>query len=146
VMNNAVIAQIGAPRELYDAPGDVFVADFIGEANLIACEVIRVEDGVAEVRIGDQIRSFPARGLGPGAAQIAVRPSRLRLTTPDVDGVIPGVLAKSTYVGSRMEYLVETELGEIFVTNEAVDEVVAAGAKVGVALGERGPVLIPDPM
>jgi iron(III) transport system ATP-binding protein len=34
VMNNAVIAQDGTPRELYDAPANAFVADFIGEANI----------------------------------------------------------------------------------------------------------------
>ena len=35
VMNNAVIAQDGTPRELYDAPANAFVADFIGEANIV---------------------------------------------------------------------------------------------------------------
>ncbi len=43
VMRNAQIAQIGTPRELYDAPADAFVADFIGEANLIPCEILSVE-------------------------------------------------------------------------------------------------------
>src|SRR5690606_7048498 len=39
VMRNAAIAQVGTPRELYDAPADTFVADFIGEANLIDCTI-----------------------------------------------------------------------------------------------------------
>ena len=39
VMNNAVIAQDGTPRDLYDAPANAFVADFIGEANIFDCEV-----------------------------------------------------------------------------------------------------------
>ena len=39
VMNNAVIAQDGTPRELYDAPANAFVADFIGEANIFDCEI-----------------------------------------------------------------------------------------------------------
>ena len=52
VMNNAVIAQDGTPRELYDAPANAFVADFIGEANIFDCEVEAVEDGKATVRLG----------------------------------------------------------------------------------------------
>jgi iron(III) transport system ATP-binding protein len=35
VMNNAVIAQSGTPRDLYEEPADAFVADFIGEANIV---------------------------------------------------------------------------------------------------------------
>ena len=143
VMNNAGIAQIGTPRELYDAPSDAFVADFIGEANLIGCEVMRVVDGRAEVRIGPVTRSFDARGLGPGPARIAVRPSRINLTELGTEGAIPGVLVKATYVGSRMEYLVATDLGEIFVASEDVGDIFAAGAEVALVLAESGPVLIP---
>ena len=143
VMSNAVIAQIGTPRQLYDAPSDAFVADFIGEANLIGCEVTQVAGGRAEVRIGPVIRSFDARGLGPGPARIAVRPSRINLAKAGTDGAIPGVLVKVTYVGSRMEYLVATDLGELFVTSEDVGDIFAAGVDVGLVLAESGPVLIP---
>ena len=143
VMNNAGIAQIGTPRELYDAPSDAFVADFIGEANLIGCEVMQVSDGRAEVRIGPVTRSFDARGLGPGPARIAVRPSRINLAKPGTEGEIPGVLVKATYVGSRMEYLVATDLGELFVASEDVEDIFAAGAAVGLVLAQTGPVLIP---
>ena len=143
VMNNAVIAQIGTPRELYDAPSNAFVADFIGEANLIGCEVLQVTDGRAEVRIGPVTREFDARGLGPGAAQIAVRPSRINVAEPGAEGAIPGVLVKATYVGSRIEYLVSTALGELFVTSEEVKHTYNAGAEVGLVLAESGPVLIP---
>ncbi len=46
VMNNAVIAQTGTPRELHDLPQTRFVADFIGEANVLPCEL--VSDGSAD--------------------------------------------------------------------------------------------------
>jgi ABC-type Fe3+/spermidine/putrescine transport system ATPase subunit len=103
VMNNAVIAQVGTPRQLYDAPSDAFVADFIGEANLIDCEVTRAAEGRAEVRIGPLSRSFDARGLGPGPARIAVRPSRINLAGPGAEGAIPAVLspARMSCIPSR---------------------------------------------
>ena len=50
VMNNAVIAQEGNPHELYDAPADLFVADFIGDANLVDGEVTAADDNTASVR------------------------------------------------------------------------------------------------
>ena len=143
VMNNAVIAQIGTPRQLYDAPSDAFVADFIGEANLIDCEVTQVVGGQAQVRIGPVTREFDARGLGPGPARIAVRPSRIVLTDPGTDGAIPGVLVKATSVGNRVEYRVTTEQGELFVTSEDVVNIPDAGTAVSLMLVASGPVLIP---
>jgi len=142
VMNDAAIAQIGTPRELYDSPASAFVADFIGEANLLPCQVVSVADGRAEVRAGPLGRSFDARGLGPGPARIAVRPSRIALADAGAPGSVPGRLVKATYVGSRMEYLVATDLGEVFVTSEEVDGAFAAGAEVGLRLAETGPVLV----
>ncbi|MDH3668172.1 MAG: ABC transporter ATP-binding protein [Paracoccaceae bacterium] len=145
VMNNAVIAQIGTPHALYDAPADAFVADFIGEANLIPCEVILVEGGRAEAKVGPLSLGFDARGLEPGPARIAVRPNRIGLAPADVPGVIPGTVVKSTYVGSRIEYLVATDLGEIFVTSEDVARVVSEGEPAGLVLPETGPVLVGAP-
>ena len=40
VMNRGTIAQEGAPADLYERPSDAFVADFIGGANLVDCEVV----------------------------------------------------------------------------------------------------------
>ncbi len=53
------------------------------------------------------------------------------------------MLVKVTYVGSRMEYLVATDLGELFATSENVGDIFAAGAEVGLVLADSGPVLIP---
>jgi iron(III) transport system ATP-binding protein len=142
VMNDAVIAQAGAPRELYDAPADPFVADFIGEANLLPCEVLSVTDGVAEVQIGPVARQFPARDVGPGPAYVAIRPNRLILGAPGGEGAIDGRIRKATYVGVRMEYQVETALGEVFVTTENVERPERAGVEVGLQLGAEGPILI----
>ena len=51
-----MITQIGTPRELYASPVDAFVADFIGEANLIPCETISIEGGTAETAVHDDVR------------------------------------------------------------------------------------------
>ena len=83
VMRNAAIAQMGTPRQLYDAPNDRFVADFIGEANLLSCEIVSVDGEMATVEIEGYRHSLPARGLSPGAATIAVRPSRLVIGADD---------------------------------------------------------------
>ena len=71
VMNNAVIAQEGSPHELYENPANVFVADFIGDANLVKAEIMRVNGEIAVVRIGNIERRLPCRALSPGELVVA---------------------------------------------------------------------------
>ncbi|WP_298292910.1 ABC transporter ATP-binding protein [uncultured Litoreibacter sp.] len=140
VMRNAAIAQIGSPRALYDEPADHFVADFIGEANIIPCEISSVSGDQAKINIDGYSHVLPARGLQPGAASLAVRPTRLIL------GAEVGLemqVKKATYVGSRMEYTLEASFGQVFATSEEVDEPHEVGEIIMVGLDAIGPVLLP---
>ena len=141
VMRNAAIAQIGSPRELYDEPHDRFVSDFIGEANLLDCLILSVTEDMATIEIDGYRHSLPSRGLPVGPATLAVRPSRLVIGTRE--GVSASV-AKTTYVGDRMEYTLEGAFGQVFAIQEDVDNPFEVGAHVRVAFAERGPVLLPN--
>src|SRR3546814_17557157 len=72
VMNRAVIAQEGAPRDLYEAPVDRFVADFIGDANIVTAEIRAVPGAVAEVGGHGPARHPPPRRPPPGPAHVLV--------------------------------------------------------------------------
>ncbi|MCB2139726.1 MAG: TOBE domain-containing protein, partial [Rhodobacteraceae bacterium] len=141
VMKNAAIAQIGPPRALYDAPADTFVADFIGEANLIACEIVSVTGDVAEVAVTGVRHSLPARGLKPGPATLALRPSRIRIVEA---GGLAATVEKVTYVGPRMEYTFAGDFGQVFAVSDNVDTPYRAGDGVVIGLAASGPVLVPD--
>ena len=139
VMRNAEIAQKGTPRQLYDAPVDRFVADFIGEANLIECVVVEVRDDVAAIEIAGHRHNLPARGQLPGPATLAVRPSRIHIG----DG--PGIaaeVAKATYVGVRMEYTLTGDFGQVFAVQDDVDNPLPTGASVFMTFAKKGPVLL----
>ena len=69
VMNDAVIAQEGSPHELYEAPADVFVADFIGDANLVDGEIVAVDGEMATVRIGPVETRLLRRTFSPRPRQ-----------------------------------------------------------------------------
>ncbi len=141
VMRNAAIAQIGTPRQLYDAPNDRFVADFIGEANLLACQINSVDGDMATIEIEGYRHTLPSRGLTEGPATVAIRPSRL------VIGAAQGVAAtvsKATYVGVRMEYTLTGAFGQVFAVHDDVDAPLEPGAEVRMAFAEKGPVLLPE--
>ena len=94
VMNAGRIEQIGTPQEIYHAPATVFVAGFIGGANLLPATVAEVRGGRATVDLvsGDRVE-LPAGGWGVragGRAMVMVRPERLRL---EADAAACGMLA-----------------------------------------------------
>ena len=141
VMRNAAIAQIGTPRQLYDAPNDRFVADFIGEANLLACQIVETDGDLATIEIEGHRHALPARGLPEGPATIAVRPSRLVIGS---DQGIAATVAKATYVGVRMEYTLTGGFGQVFAVQDNVDTPLEPGTEVRMGFAEKGPVLLPE--
>jgi iron(III) transport system ATP-binding protein len=144
VMRNAEIAQAGTPRELYDEPADAFVADFIGESNIID---VTIEDinpsGIAQISIGSALFNLPSRGLTAGAAKLAVRPNRIHIQSVPSSDSIGGRIGKSTYVGNHMEYVINTEFGDWFAVSDDVDANFATGMDVGLNFSAKGPVLLP---
>ncbi len=141
VMRNAAIAQIGTPRTLYDAPNDRFVADFIGEANLLTCEIVGVDGDTATIEIEGYRHALPARGLSEGSATLAVRPSRIVLGG---ENGIQAKVSKATYVGVRMEYTLTGAFGQVFAVQEDVDDPLEPGTEVRMTFAEKGPVLLPE--
>lgn len=148
VMRNASIAQTGSPRDLYETPHDTFVADFIGEANIIDSVIESVDENtnIATVRVGDLVLQLESRGLPPGAAKLAVRPNRITLSnaadSQSGQGFLEGSVAKSTYVGNHMEYTINTAHGEFFVTSNNVHDAFERKAAVSITFAEIGPVLL----
>ncbi len=132
VMNQGRIAQVGAPRELYEQPVDAFVAGFMGEAMLLPATC--AADGT--VAIGPlQLR--PAKAPEPGPVQVALRPEAWRIGDAGGGG-LPGQIAKAAYLGAVCEYTIATELGELFVVADDVSRLRAVGERVTLSLGERG--------
>jgi iron(III) transport system ATP-binding protein len=117
VMHRARIAQEGTPNDLYDRPADAFVADFIGGANLVPCEVVAVEDGMATMRLADLTLPVRAGSVTKGPALAVIRPSAVDLTDGASSGPsLPAQVRKATYLGSYWEYTLASEIGELFVT------------------------------
>jgi len=120
VMSNARIAQVGTPRELYDSPASLFVADFVGDSNLLEAEVIEVGKQGARARIGGAVELTLAQSdVAQGAAKLMVRPGSVRLGRKAVNAeTLKGRVLKAAYIGKHMEYTIETDAGEVFVTDD----------------------------
>jgi len=144
VMNNAVIAQTGTPRELYDTPVSEFVADFIGEANILDVYIESIDGPTATARLGDIVLyHLDRRNLKPGPAKLAIRPNRINLSPAQQDSPLTGLIAKTTYVGSHMEYQIQTPYGKLFVIDQNTESPFIEGVATAVTFERSGPVLLP---
>ena len=143
VMNTARIAQDGTPRSLYERPNSHFVADFIGDANLLPVVIERHDGDQALVRLGAVVVTLPHHGVPPGRAELAIRPRAVRLGAEA--GGLAGRIAKAAYLGDHMEYQVAMDglAKELFVIDANVAMPRDAGARVGIELDARGAALVP---
>jgi len=140
VMKDGQIAQQGAPRELYEQPASEFIADFIGEANVIPCEVENVSGGIAMVRVGGLSQEVPARNAAIGPAQLSVRANAI--TVRQGRGEFPGSIASSAYLGDHLEYEIDTQIGLLFAIDSEGDVPLSPGTPVALGFRSRGLALI----
>ena len=140
VMDMGKFKQIGTPTEIYEFPESRFVADFIGEANLIPCEVIDVSNEMAKIDVRGFVHKLPANGRSAGPATLAVRPSRLDIKAK---AGIKATVRKATYVGNRMEYSLHIGGLDVFAVHDDVNNPLSIDEEIHLGLFETGPVLLP---
>jgi len=116
VMEGGKIAQQGTPRELYESPASRFLADFIGDANLVDGELTVGASG-ATFSAGGVAAPVRAGNVPAGRATLAVRPHRLRIVDAG-RGPVPGTCKRAAYLGSRNEYVVATAWGDLLVFDD----------------------------
>ncbi|HWT08061.1 MAG TPA: TOBE domain-containing protein, partial [Roseomonas sp.] len=125
VMRDGRIAQKGTPTELYEDPADAFIADFMGEANVLAGEVL----GPGRIVVGGAVLDTAMRDHPAGAASLAVRPESIGLAAPGETG-LPGRVKRAAFLGQTREYEVETAAGMLFVVTPAAAPAWDEGAAV----------------
>jgi putrescine transport system ATP-binding protein len=118
VMNQGQIAQIGAPRQIYEFPATRFVADFIGSVNLFDGRLIEDEPDYVRVQCADLPTSVLVdHGISapPDAPLwVAVRPEKINLSRQAptaADNWARGVIREIAYLGEMSVFLVRLESG-----------------------------------
>ncbi len=109
VMHNGRIEQVGTPAEIYEQPASLFVADFIGRANFIESTVQDQTDGRMTLDLFGRPLTIPAprRAFPAGEpVYLVIRPEAVRLSREA--GSYPGEVKQAVYLGSTVEYEVET--------------------------------------
>ena len=141
VMKDGRIAQEGAPRELYEEPVSEFIADFMGEANVVSCEIIGRDGDEALIDIGGLKHRLRSKRTATGKARLAVRPGSVVLN-PEASSGLGGEILTAAYLGDHVEYEIETPVGNFFVIDHTVDRSFAPRSTVSLGFRNRGLALI----
>jgi spermidine/putrescine transport system ATP-binding protein len=139
VMNRGRIEQMGAPAELYENPGTTFVANFLGQSNLIAGDVAEVRDSRLVVDLsGTKVVVDRARAsVASGRVWVGVRPEKFSIgePAPEFNTLEGGVISDVSFVGVSTQYLVRMPWGQeliVFEQNTGERASLQPGAKVNV--------------
>ncbi|MCR5774041.1 MAG: ABC transporter ATP-binding protein [Lachnospiraceae bacterium] len=126
VMNQGLIQQIGTPEDIYNEPQNAFVADFIGESNLI--DGIMIHDCL--VNIGGLDLPCVDTGFGNNnPVDVVIRPEDVELDA-DGNGPIKGTVISIVFKGVHWEMHVESSIGITFLVQTT--EHFPVGSVVGI--------------
>jgi putative spermidine/putrescine transport system ATP-binding protein len=108
VFNDGQIQQLSTPEDLYERPGNAFVARFIGENNTLIGTVLDSDPtGIATLRLatGEVLRAKAVDRLPKGSqALLSIRPERIDLSIGDnpSEAHLPGVIEELIYLGDHI--------------------------------------------
>jgi iron(III) transport system ATP-binding protein len=139
VMDNAIIAQEGTPDDLYRRPKSRFLADFIGEANIVEGEFSKSAKGVQFKRDGIAL-NLGKVDMPEGARLMALRPDRITLAPAKAGSPIR--ILRRAFVGASFEYTLETPWGEMLVIRPSSEAPLAPHSPVEVRPDDGASILL----
>ncbi|HET6449318.1 MAG TPA: ABC transporter ATP-binding protein [Conexibacter sp.] len=139
LMDHGTMVQVADPETLYQRPGSLFAARFVGAGSLLPVTVTaRREDRVVAQIAGFETTPWCADAVPGEPALLLLRPQELRLV-PVGEGNLAGAVSTATFLGDCNEVVVATAMGDVRVRTR---HAVALGEQVGIAWDPRDGVAV----
>ena len=116
VMNGGHVEQAASPKEIYEEPDTVFVADFLGVSNLLAATAVGQDGAACAVKVGDRtLRAKQGAMDAEGDVKVMIRPERIAIEPHTNQGEqrLPGMVERSVYLGGSYELHIRVLGGEL---------------------------------
>jgi putrescine transport system ATP-binding protein len=142
VMSEGRILQVGSPREIYETPGNRFVADFIGNVNLMDGTLAVDEADHCEVQCAD-VRHFVGHGITGHEGMpvsVAIRPEKIRIDARAPEpaehaqmpmNLVQGTVREVAYMGSHTVYRLQLASGQLLKVSQGNTERHQTALKTG---------------
>jgi spermidine/putrescine transport system ATP-binding protein len=124
VMSQGLVQQVGTPAEIYRRPRNRFVADFIGEANLLPVEITGMDGREAHGRMtdGSKIALIPHSAISVGGKlTISVRPEHIDISAVPSPATANATIIATTYLGDDTHYQLSLADGSRMVAHRRSD-------------------------
>jgi spermidine/putrescine transport system ATP-binding protein len=146
VMNRGKVLQVGDPRSIYSAPADRFVADFIGESNLLTGRVMGPA-GPGAIRVQVAGAEIVAHGVPDSdTALVMIRPEHGTVLFSAAEGALPAQLVETLYIGSETRLDLRLSDGTAFVArlpnSDATAQPLTPGQAVWLSVNKGSPRIL----
>lgn len=118
VMNEGRIEQMGSPVEIYENPKTAFVANFLGQSNLLSGTIKGVEGDLLAVDVNGVTLYVPQSktDIRSGKIVVGVRPEKIKVVDVDTPGLpknqVIGTISDNAFVGVSTQYVVDSPWGQ----------------------------------
>ncbi len=144
VMNNAIIAQQGTPKELYSSPKTKFVANFIGDSNIIKIDIDDKNSDVYSINFSNIKFSIKSKLNLINSASISIRPEKIEIYDNTIENSLEGEIISSAFVGNTYQYDVRTSLGNLYVVSNETNNFKKVNDKIYLTFDEKFITLLED--
>jgi putative spermidine/putrescine transport system ATP-binding protein len=126
ILNHGRVEQVGAPRDVYARPGNVFVADFLGKANFLAGEIVAPGGETARMVVRTEVGNLLAESDGaplPAGTLVDafIRPERIELRGPEgvpAENTLPGRVEQVVFSGATVSVEVRLATGRMVTADQ----------------------------
>lgn len=150
VIHKGRIQQIGSPRDVYNYPKNLFVANFIGDRNIMEVKVLEKDDEYYRVKLGSNIISIKCSknvecDKKPGdTAILAIHMDKMKISCGEIPGSLSGDILSIHYSGSQIRTEIDIDGERITVIEyQSSDCDYKIGDRVYITWEESGAILLP---
>ena len=144
VMNKAVIAQQGSPKDLYNFPKNKFVANFIGDANDVSAEIINKQSNTFELKLAEMSVKIESNQDLNDKVTLALRPEKIKIERNNDNNCIHATIKNASFVGSSYQYILNSKIGNLYVVSGDTNDVFKVGEEVFLSIDEKDIKILSD--
>ena len=144
VMNKAVIAQQGSPKDLYNFPKNKFVANFIGDANDVSAEIINKQSNTYELKLAEMRVKIENNQDLKDKVTLALRPEKIKIERNNDNNCIHATIKNASFVGSSYQYILNSKIGNLYVVSGDTNDVFKVGEEVFLSINAKDIKVLSD--
>ena len=144
VMNKAVIAQEGSPKDLYNFPKNKFVANFIGDANDVTADIVDKQSNIYELKLAEMNVKIEINRDLSDKVSLALRPEKIKINRTNNENCIHESIKSASFVGSSYQYILSSKIGELYVVSGDTTDIFKVGEEVFLSIDEKDIKILND--